>query len=372
MRKIKKSFGIITFILLLTGINYSQVIPFNSDRWEYISSDYKIETHNGKESLFMKGGLALIKDSEFLNGTIEFEISFPGKRDFMGVIWRVQDENDFEEFYLRPHQSGNPDANQYTPVFNGISGWQLYHGKEYAVPYKYKYNEWMKVKIAVAGTHAEIYIEDMENPVLFVPELKREMKKGKVGLKTNVRFASAHFANFKFTSNPDQKLKSKIEMPAVDEKGLIKSWQISNSFDSKWLEEKYLLPKEDLKSYSWTKLESENTGITNMARVQGISDGQNSAFVKLVINSSTDQVKQIKFGYSDDVKIFVNGKLIYGGSNTFQSRDYRYLGTIGFFDEIFLHLKKGENEILFAVTETFGGWGILGQIENQEGIEIIY
>jgi len=38
----------------------------------------------------------------------------------------------FEHFYIRPHQSGNPDANQYTPVFNGVSAWQLYHGALYA------------------------------------------------------------------------------------------------------------------------------------------------------------------------------------------------------------------------------------------------
>ncbi len=362
---------LILFLLVASQLIHSQVIPFNSDRWEFLTDSSKIEIHNGKEALYFKGGVALIKDSEFLNGTIEFEVSFPGNRDFMGAIWRVQDERNFEEFYLRAHQSGNPDANQYTPVFNGSSGWQLYHGKEYAVPYKYKNDEWMKVKIAVAGTQAEVYIEDMGKPVLFIPELKREVKKGKVGLKTFARLASAHFANFKFTNNPDQKLKSKIEMPVVETKGLITSWLISNSFDGKLLEEKYNLTKEDLSEYSWTKLESERTGITNMARVQGISKNKNTAFAKLVINSESEQVKKITFGYSDDVKVYVNGKLVSGGSKIFRSRDYRYLGTIGFFDDIYLHLKEGKNEILFAVTENFGGWGILAKIENQEGIEII-
>ena len=29
---------------------------------------------------------------------------------------------------MRPHKSGKPDALQYTPVFNGLSAWQLYYG----------------------------------------------------------------------------------------------------------------------------------------------------------------------------------------------------------------------------------------------------
>ena len=33
------------------------------------------------------------------------------------AIWRVQDAKNYEEFYLRPHQSGNPDA---TPVHPGL------------------------------------------------------------------------------------------------------------------------------------------------------------------------------------------------------------------------------------------------------------
>jgi hypothetical protein len=44
------------------------------------------------------------------------------------------------------------------------------------------------------------------------------------------------------------------------------------------------------------------------------------------------------------------------------SRDYRYLGTIGLFDSVTLPLKAGENEIWIAVSEAFGGWGIMDRI----------
>ena len=56
--------------------------------------------------------------------------------------------------------------------------------------------------------------------------------------------------------------------------------------------------------------------------------------------------------------------------NYYTSRDYRYLGTIGLFDEIYLDLHKGDNSILFAVTENFGGWGIIASMEDWQGLKL--
>ncbi len=64
----------------------------------------------------------------------------------------------YEHFYIRPHQSGMPDANQYTPVFNNFSAWQLYHGPEYAVATDYRNNEWMHLKVVYADDRADVYI----------------------------------------------------------------------------------------------------------------------------------------------------------------------------------------------------------------------
>jgi len=62
--------------------------------------------------------------------------------------------------------------------------------------------------------------------------------------------------------------------------------------------------------------------------------------------------------------VYLNGTLIYSGENMYQSRDYRYLGTIGLFDNIVLPLQPGDNELWFAVTESFGGWGIKARIND--------
>lgn len=365
--------SVYTSILMLVFFENasSQTIPFNPENWEFTANEYRFENHLGKESLFLNGS-ALVKNSVFKNGIIEFDIAVTGERGFMGALWRHVSLGNTEEFYIRPHQSGNPDANQYTPVFNGVTGWQLYYGEGYAAPVKYKYNEWMHIKIVVAGQQAEVYIIDMENPALFIPELKREIQSGKVGLNAGGGFAPAWYANFSYTNIENQKLKSVAAKPKETKVNIVKNWMVSNTFDEAWLNEKYVLTKDDFKNLKWTKLESESSGITNLARVQGIAEKQNAAFAKVIINSEKDLVKKLKFGYSDNVKVYVNGKLIYGGTNFYQSRDYRYLGTIGLFDEVYLHLNKGENEILFAVAENFGGWGILAEFDDLKEITIKY
>ena len=121
-------------------------------------------------------------------------------------------------------------------------------------------------------------------------------------------------------------------------------------------------------SFKWQKLAVENEGFVNISRLWRIADSANTVLARLTVNADKDQLKKISLGYSDRLKIFCNGAALYEGNTTFRTRDFRYLGTIGFFDAVYLPLKKGQNTILFAVSETFGGWGLMGRFENLEGL----
>ncbi|MEW6206871.1 MAG: hypothetical protein AB1631_00785 [Acidobacteriota bacterium] len=347
----------------------SQAVPFDSNRWEIRARESRVEEHLGRKSLYLKGGLAAVKDSEFTDGIIEFDIACAGERGFMGALWRMQDEENFEEFYIRPHQSGNPDANQYQPVFNGVAAWQLYHGEGYGAAIRYDFNQWMHVKIVVSGKNAEIYIKDMNTPALFVSEQKREIKSGKVGLSVG-NFAPAWYSNFSFQAVTAPMLKGKAKAQEAAPRGTVLSWMVSSAFDGKTLEKKYQLTAADKRKLSWKKLDCETTGLANLARVQGVAEGSNTVFVRLVIQSDREQVKKIRFGFSDEARAYFNDRLIWGGSDIFQSRDYRFLGTIGLFDELYLPLRRGSNELWLAVTENFGGWGVKAMLDDMDGIEI--
>ncbi len=62
-------------------------------------------------------GTAILEDVNFKNGIIEYDMAVTGQRSYPGIFFRVQSQNDYEHFYIRPHRAGlYPDALQYTPT----------------------------------------------------------------------------------------------------------------------------------------------------------------------------------------------------------------------------------------------------------------
>jgi hypothetical protein len=369
MHKLLSAFlSIFATLVFFTDKAHSQTVPFDSSRWEFRADESRIEEHLGRKSLYLKAGFALVKDSKFTDGIIEFDVAFSEERNFIGAVFRWQDFQNHEQFYIRPHQSGNPDANQYQPVFNGVDAWQLYYGERYSAPTKYEFNQWLHIKIAVSRQSADIYIKDMNTPALFVDELKREIKEGPVGLFV-ASAVPAYFSNFSFTPMTDVRLQGKPKTKQPTPPGTVMSWKVSSPFAEKILDGKYVLSQTDREALTWTTLKCESSGLANLARLQGLKNG-NTVFARLTIISDMAQVKRIRFGFSDKVKVYFNNQIVYGGSDVYRSRDYRFLGTIGLFDELYLPLIKGDNELWMAVSETFGGWGIEAEFENMDGIRV--
>lgn len=398
-----RSIRLLVAITLVTGlllslkpVTMAETIPFGSDRWEFAAKEYRLEDFHGQKSLFLREGLALLKDSgDFVDGIIEFDIAIPAKRGFSGAIWRMQDTNNYEEFYLRHHQSGNEDANQYCPVFGGLASWQLYYsGDGYGYPVRYRFDEWMHVKIVVAGHEAEIYLNDMETPIVYVSELKREISPGKVGLRGQV-FAPAHYANFSLTKKPNPPMKrvaKAVKYPAkgpiakwaamaqkkrgavgAPHPGTVTTWQVSSPFPAKRLNGILRLEDASLGSPSWNQLPCDGTGLANLARLvhaERLKAGDNCVLAKVGLNSAKATVIPLEFGFSDAVRVYVNGLLRYVGDDRYRSRDYRFLGTIGYFDTLYLPLTKGGNEVILAVSENFGGWGLRARFKDMEGITV--
>lgn len=345
------------------------LVPFDSDRWQTAAVQSRLEDHLGRPSLFLKGGVAFLADAPFADGSIEFDVAFARSRGFVGGIWRVRDAKNYEEFYLRPHQSGNPDATQYTPVFNGVSGWQLYHGPRYAVPIEHRFDEWTRVKILFAGTCAEIHVGGKS--VLFVDDLKHGLVSGGVGVSAGSA-APAHFSNFSYIAGTAgaPTIQGRPGSPEPAPEGVIPSWQVSDAFAERTLEGRTALGLDDLAGRRWTRLETERSGLANLARVNGLHLRSNTVFARKTLVSGSEQIKRLDFGFSDRVRVYLNGRLLFRGDDAYQSRDYRFLGSIGYFDSLYLPLAKGGNELLMAVSEDLGGWGIQAKLEDLAGITL--
>jgi sugar lactone lactonase YvrE len=59
------------------------------------------------------------------------------------------------------------------------------------------------------------------------------------------------------------------------------------------------------------------------------------------------------------VQVFLNGKLLFTGNSAYRSRSPSFTGIVGLNDALHLPLRKGENELMLLVGETFGGWGFM-------------
>jgi len=353
----------------MVQIDPPESVPFDDERWRITAAESELVDYLGNAALRIKGGTAVLTDADVSNGLIEFDIAVSEERGFAGLIFRVQDDHNFEHFYIRPHQSGNPDANQYTPVFDDVSGWQLYYGEKYAAPVSYRFDEWMHVKIIFAGSKLSVYI-DSDEPVLRVDDLKRDDVSGAIGVHS-ANFSAVHFANFKFTALADAyEFPHRATAQEQPPQGLVTSWLVSDAFDSAVLDGANSLESELRGERTWTELWTEENGVVNLARVQGIQQGKNTVFAAVALNSDKAQSKELVFGYSDAARVYLNGTLIYKGTNDYQSRDYRYLGTIGLFDSVVLPLVKGDNEVWIAVSESFGGWGVMAEIPDREGLSM--
>lgn len=382
-----KYLSLLLFVFAIVQNAISQEFPFNADVWDISARGSIIEGYEGEENaLQLQAGIASLNDVSFQNGIIEFDIYLSKSRGFPGILFRMADNQNYEEFYLRPHQSGNPDAMQYTPVFNGMAAWQLYHdqgaavqdgrvtwsvpaGKGYNTVYTYPVDRWFHVKLVMADRRMDIYFDHEDVPTLQVREMEMQPVPGGICLRAT---SSVHFANFSISKNDNPSLHPLPEYAAPEVENIIPQWQVSSPFNGSVLDDQYELKEEAIKSLTWQQLISDPSGLANLSKVTAIQDRtQNTVIAKANITSAEKQTKQLVFGYSDRVKVYCNGQLLYAGTNGFRTRDYRYLGTIGYFDAIYLPLKKGKNEIIFAVSENFGGWGVQARLHDMINISSV-
>lgn len=355
-------------ILMPNLLNAAQVIPFKESLWEIRAKSTIIENYKQNDAIYIQQGAATLKDVEFLNGTIEFDVYLTPRQSFPGVYFRQFDEQNNESFFLRPHLSGKPDANQAAPTINGLVAWQIYFGSDYSFPYEYNFEGWTHIKLLVNDDKAQVYLDYSDTPHLSW-HLKHKPQAGRVSIGGG--FAPVHYANFTI-DHTKPKLINFVETKKQLVKDIITEWQISDKFDEKELNN---LPQiqQLISARKWQKTVSvEETSVANISWVQSRYQGDgNTVFAKVTINTESDMTRIFDFGYSDRAVVLLNGKPLYRGNNKWRSRDYRYLGTVGLFDSVYLNLKKGKNTLLIAVSEDFGGWAVTGKFRNMDDLIVI-
>src|SRR4051794_2267347 len=375
---------LMTFVLVFLSASAAHshaqqmlAVPADSPRWD-LQGEAKVADYLGRKCLLLDGGAAILKDFEMRDGIIDVDVATPAKRGFFGFDFRLDaDGVNYEELYLRQHESGLPDAMQYTPILNTGRNWQLYNGPGFTGNVDIPKNEWFHLRLVVTGAQAKLYVKDMDKPALVMDDLKSGVQKGQVALY--VLTGATYYSNFEVRTTPDVPWERHIPtMPP----NTITKWSISPSYDALQRNLELPLTPAESNSIQWQDVEAEAPGFVVLyryrqaphPRVTFQSDfstrlqpqpGMKVLYARTTIESDHDQVKKLEIGYSDDVSVFLNGQTLYRGRSAQAFRDPRFLGIVNpENDAVYLPLKKGKNELVLAVSELGGGWGFICRVTN--------
>jgi hypothetical protein len=348
----------------------AQAVPPDSANWT-LQGQADVVDYQGKRSIHLDGGIAVLNNTELRDGVIDVDVSTPASRGFFGIQFRLDSNGANGEWvYLRQHQSGYPDAMQYTPILSTGANWQLYNGPGFTAALDIPKNEWFHMRLEVTGAQAKLYVKDMEKPALVMDDLKSGVQKGQVALY--VLTGATYFSNFEIRKTPDAAwVRHWPPMPA----GTLTRWTISPSYDALARNLERPLSRADEDSMHWQNVEAEPPGIVALYRYREAphlrvtfqtdfstrlqpQPGMKVLYARTAIPSDREQVKKLYIGYSDDVTVFLNGRILYRGRSAQAFRDPRFLGIVNpENDAVYLPLRRGANELVLAVSELGGGWG---------------
>jgi len=354
-------------------------VPPDSPRWE-LQGQAKPADYQGRKCLFLDGGAAVLKDFEMRDGVLDVDVATPATRGFFGFDVRIDaDGKNYEEIYLRQHKSGLPDAMQYTPVLNTGRNWQIYNGPGFTGAVDIPKDVWFHLRLEVTGAQAKLYVKDMDKPALVMDDLKSGVQKGQVALY--VLTGATYFSNFEVRTTPDAPWER--HLPAMPAHTLTK-WSLSPSYDALARNLEHPLSPSESAAIKWQDVEAEPPGFVVLYRYREAphprvtfqgdfskrlepQPGMKVIYARTNIDSDRDQVKKLFIGYSDDVSVFLNGKILYRGRSAQGFRDPGFLGIVNpENDAVYLPLKKGSNELVLAVSELGGGWGFICRLVDVE------
>jgi hypothetical protein len=352
-------------------------VPADSPRWDLQGQARTIE-YQGRKCLFLDGALAILKDFEMRDGIVDVDVATPASVGFFGFEFRMADNGANSELvYLRQHKSGRPDAMQYTPVLNNGRNWQIYNGLGFTGAVDIPKDQWFHLRLEVAGAQAKLYVKDMDKPALVMNDLKSGVQKGQVALF--VLGGETYFSNFEMRTTPDAPWERHLPpMPP----GTLTKWSLSPSYDALARNLERPLSASERNATHWQDVEAEPPGFVVINRYRESpqlmrsfeSDfskrlepqpGMKVVYARTSIDSDRDQVKKFNIGYSDDVSVFLNEKILYRGRSAQNYRDPDFLGIVNLDNDVlFIPLNKGGNELILAVSELGGGWGFICRLED--------
>jgi len=346
-------------------------IEMTADRWETKENAEFLKQLGFYHGLMrVNSGNAVLKDVTFSDGTIEFDVNTIG-RGMPGIGFRQQDDKNFELVYLRPDPAcaAFKACMQYAPWTHGVLLWDFF--PQYQTRAPLRENGWNHIKMVISGKRMNIFVNDSALPTLQVGRLEGDAMNG--GLRL---LGPATFANLVITPGAVEGLSPEpVKDPTDSDRGLVRNWRLSpfaalpNGKDAAYDQ----LPGA---SPEWKAISTERNGLVNISREYGKpvpAPTRAIAWLKTTITSDTAQTKKVEIGWTREVWVFLNGRLVYADKNFFESDADRKFpdgrcslenGTVT------LPLQAGDNEVAVAIANNFFGWGLMLRLPDPDGVHL--
>lgn len=345
-------------------------------RWVLAGDSTRNETAAGREAIRLYTGSATLSSLVLRDGTIDVDVMTSRRRSFVYLRFRMEDEENHEEFYLRPHKSELPDAVQYAPVFRGQSAWQLYHGERGTAAPLITPGTWTRVRVVLAGRRAAFFLGDTLRPVLSV-RLAREPRPGYLSLSAFLPAGTpgsgpiAWYSNLRVrTGEPGYRFPADSEPVMPD--GVVRRWSVGEAFLPSALQPMRLDPAWTTRMQTVT-VEPDGMVVLNrwIAMPEGLSrspTGDVAAVARLRVTAAQAGTVPLQLGFSDAAAVFLNGRPLFHGDDSYQFQRRRD-GLIGFDQAtLFLPLRAGANDLSIVVRDRFGGWGLMARFPEAAGL----
>ena len=339
-----------------------------------------------QDVLVVNKGYAEPKNTNFSNGTIEFDTKFVGGR-ITGITFRQHDD-EADALYFRPSAdcAVSDECIQYMPTAHHLFEWDLYG--QYQTHAPIDPDGWNHVKLVLSGARMSVFINGARSPTLAVGTLVGGFPDGSIRLH-----GPASYAHLSIAPNVVDGLPAAASSdPAKSDLRYVRHWLASKPFvmpsrmDATFQENTGIdpvyssVPKE---TASWKPIALDPGGLVNLTRWYGDAQTGHAIigiWLKTTINADHAQIKHVDIGWTREVWVFVNGKLVFANKNLYgiegasKEPDGRLSLTNGSFD---LPLRKGANHIVVALDDNFGGgaqhfgWGLKMRLANVDGIDQI-
>jgi hypothetical protein len=304
----------------------------------------------------LNSGNAVLKDMTFSDGTIEFDVNTIG-RGAPGIAFRQQDQGNFELLYLRPDPScpAFRACIQYAPQTHGVLLRDLF--PQYQTRAPLRENGWNHIKMVVSGRRMNVFVNDAVSPTLEVGRLEGDTLKGGLRLQ-----GPGTFANMVITPDAVDGLSPEPARDPLDaDRGLVRNWRLS-TFSALTNGKDPMYNEMPGASQEWKTISTERNGLVNLSREYGLplhEPNRAVAWLKTTITSDRKQTKKVDIGWTRELWVFVNGKLVYVDRNLFDTERARKFpdGRCSLGNGAFtLPLEAGDNEVAVAIANNFFEW----------------